>query len=69
MGPKALEKEFEFDLKHTRETFMEEKKSFAKASNSGSQDKPAEEMDPSMLTTFVETYMKLMHDIKAMKGL
>jgi len=27
------------------------------------------EMDPSMLTTFLETCMKLIHDSKAMEGL
>ena len=26
-------------------------------------------MDPSMLTAFLETCMKLLHDVKAMKGL
>jgi len=26
-------------------------------------------MDPSMLTTFLETYMKLLHDNKVVKGL
>jgi len=60
-------KEVEFDLEHTRETFMEAKKSFAEASTSRSKDKPDQEMDHSMLTTFLETYMKLLHDRKAMK--
>ncbi len=53
----------------TGETFMEEKKSFVEASTSGSQDNPVMEMDHSMLTTFLETYMKLLHDSKAVKGL
>jgi len=48
---------------------MEAKKSFTEASTSGIQEKPVEEMDPSMLTTFLETYMKLLRDIKAVKGL
>lgn len=66
---KALEKEFTFDLKCTREKFMEAKKIFAEAFTSGSQDKPVEEMDPSMLTTFLETCMKLLHNSKVVKGL
>jgi len=31
--------------------------------------KPVEEMDPSMITTFLETYMKLLRDSKIVKGL
>lgn len=48
---------------------MEVKKTFVEASTSGSQDKPAEEMDPSMFTTFLETCMKLLRERKAVKGL
>jgi len=48
---------------------MEAKKSFAQASTLGSKDKPELEMDPSVLTTFLETYMKLLCNSKAMKGL
>jgi len=48
---------------------MEAKKSFAEASNSGRKDKPDQKMDPSMLTTFLETYMKLLCDSKAVNGL
>lgn len=66
---KAPEKEVGFDLERARETFMEAKKSFAKASTSGIQDKLSEEFDPFMLTTFLETCMKLLRDRKAMKGL
>ena len=62
-------KEVEFNLEHTCETFMEAKKNFTKASTSGSKDKPEPEMDPSMLTTFLETCMKLLRDSKAVKGL
>jgi len=47
---------------------MEVKKSFVE-STSGSHDKPVEEMDPSMLATFLETCMKLLHDSKVVKGL
>lgn len=66
---KAQAKEVGFDLQCTWETFMEAKKGFAEASTSGRKDKPESEMDPSMLTTFLETCMKLLHDSKAMKGL
>jgi len=48
---------------------MEAKKSFAETSTSGSKDKPDQEIDPSMLTTFLETCMKLLRDSNAMKGL
>ena len=48
---------------------MEVKKSFVEASTLGSQDKLVEELGPSMITTFLETCMKLLHDSKAMKGL
>ena len=65
---KALEKEFEFDLEHAPETFMEEKQSFTESSTSGSKDKPDQEMDPFMLMTILETYTKLLCDRKAVKG-
>ena len=48
---------------------MEAKKSFTEASTSGSKDKLETEMDPSMLTTFIKTCIKLLRDSKAMKGL
>lgn len=66
---KALVKEAEFNLEHTHEEFMEDKKSFAEASTLGSKDKPESEMDPSMLSTFLETCMKLLRDSKIVKGL
>ena len=66
---KAPMKELEFDLERTKETFMEAKKSVVDASTSGSKDRPELEMDPSMLTTFLETSMNLLHDNKAVKGL
>lgn len=49
--------------------FMEANKSFAEASTSGRKDKTDQEMDLSMLTTFLETYMKLLRDSKAVKQL
>lgn len=69
MGPQSTKKETRFDLEHPKETFIEVKKSFAETFTLGSQEKPAEEMDPSMITTFLETYMKLFRDSKVVKGL
>ena len=65
---KAPKKEPKFDLERAKETFMEAKRSFAKASTLGSKDRLELEMDPSMLTTFLETCMKLLRDSKAAKG-
>ena len=48
---------------------MEAKRRFADASTSGNKDKIELEMDPLMLTTFLETFMKLLRDCKAIKGL
>jgi len=48
---------------------MEAKMSFMDAPTLGSKDKLEPEMDPSMLTTFLETCMKLLRDSKAVKGL
>ena len=66
---KAPTKELEFDLECAKETFMEAKKSFTEASTSSSKDQLEPGMDPSMLTTFLETCMKLLHDNKVVKGL
>jgi len=62
-------KEPEFDLEHAKETFMEAKRKFVDTSTSGSKDRLEPKMDPSMLITFMETCMKLLHDSKAIKGL
>lgn len=71
---RAPEKETGFDLEHAKEKFMEEKKSFTKASTSESQNKLLEssvpiEVDPSVLTTVLEIRMKLLRNSKALKGL
>jgi len=66
---KALIKELEFELECAKETFMEAKKSFTEASTSSSKDQLEPGMDPSMLTTFLETCMKLLCDSKVVKGL
>ena len=65
---KAPTKELEFDLECTKETFMESKKSLTDASTSRSKDRPELEMNPYMLTTFLETCMKLLRGSKAVKG-
>jgi len=65
---KAPIKEPEFDLECAKETFMEAKKSFVEASTSGSNDQPEPGMDPSMLITFLETCMKLLHENKEVNG-
>ena len=66
---KAPIKELEFDLESVKETFMEAKKSFTEASTSSSKDQLELGMDPSMLTPFLETCMKLLCDNKVVKGL
>lgn len=66
---KAPSKEPEFDLECAKEKFMEAKKSLAEASTSEINDQPEIGMDPSMLTTFLDTCMKLLCDNKAIKGL
>ena len=48
---------------------MEAKKTFMEASALGSKDQVDPGIYPSMLTTFLETCMKLLHDSKAVKGL
>ena len=62
-------KEPKFDLEHSKETFMEAKKSFADASTSGIKDRLELEMDPSMFTTFLEACMNLLCDSKPIRGL
>ena len=66
---KAPMKEPEFDLERAKETFMEARKSFVDASTSKRKDRLELEMDPSMLTMFLEISMKLLCDNKAVKGL
>lgn len=46
---------------------MEAKKSFADASTLGSKDGLKPKMEPLMLTTFLETCMKLLCDSKVVK--
>lgn len=77
---KAANKDVGFDLNKEKETFMEAKRRFADigASTSRAQNictgKPAEisiaqETDPSLLTSFLQTCMKLLRDQKAVEGL
>lgn len=57
------------DVEVHKETCLEARKSFVEVSTRGSKDQPEPERDPSMLTTFVETCMKLLHDNRVVKGL
>lgn len=66
---KAPSKQPEFDLERANVTFMEAKKNFAEASTLDNKDQFRPEKDTSMLTTFLETCMKLLRDAKAVKGL
>ena len=71
---KVPEKEFDSNLDRTKETFMEAKERFAEASTSGSQYKMQEiiapvEVDSIVLTTFLETYVKLFCNSKVVEGL
>lgn len=71
---KAPKKEDGFDLECMKENFMEAKKRFAEASTTGSHNRVPKtnvttEADPSVLTMFLETCMKLFPDNKAMKGI
>ena len=52
---KAPTKEPKFGLNRAKETFMEAKKSFTEVSTSGSRDLPEMDLDPSLLTTFLDT--------------
>lgn len=66
--------EVSFDLDHAKETFMEAKKSFVEASISRSQDKMQEintptNVDPSVLTMFLEICLKLLCNGKAVEGM
>jgi len=61
-------------LNRTKEKFLEEKKNFAEASTSRIQEKMLEanmtqEVDPSIPTTCLKTYMKLLCDQKIVEGL
>ena len=71
---KAPKKETSFNLEHAKETFMEAKKIFTEASTSGNKNKFPDtnapiEVEPSMLNTFLETFMKLLCDRNVVKGL
>jgi len=48
---------------------MEAKKSFVEACTSRSKDQPEPQLDLSMLTTFLDTCIKLLQDNKVVKGL
>lgn len=66
---KALVKQPEFDLTQASETFLEAKEKFMEASPSSSKGQPDLQHDNSLITTFLETCMKLLRDANAVKGL
>jgi len=49
--------------------YQEARGSFAEVSTLGNRDQLETDKDPSMITTFLETCMKLLHDNKVVKGL
>lgn len=57
------------DTRVCKETCLEARESFMEVSTVGSRDQSEPERDPSMLTTFLETCMKLLYDNRAVKGL
>ena len=52
-----------------KETCLEARESFAEVSYPCIRDQPELNRDPSMITTFSETCIKLLHDNKGVKGL
>lgn len=52
-----------------KETYLEAWDSFAEVSTLGSMDQPELVRDPSMITTFLETCIKLLHANRVVKGL
>ena len=52
-----------------KETCLKARKSFVEVSTPGSKDQLEPKKDPLMLTTFLETFMKFLCDIKAVEGL
>jgi len=63
----APTKEPESQMERVNETFKKAKKRFTEASTSGCKGQLELGMDHSMLTTLLETCMKLLHDNKAVK--
>lgn len=62
-------RELEFDLERAKETFMEAKRSFTDAPTSRRNGRLELEMDPSMLTMFLEACIKLIRDSNFVKDL
>lgn len=52
-----------------RETYLEARESFVEVFTRGSRYHPKPDRDPLMLTTFLETCIKLLHDNRVVKGL
>ena len=52
-----------------KETYLEARESFVEVSTPCSRDQPEPVRDPLMITTFLETCIKLIHDNRVVKGL
>lgn len=64
---KAAEKEVRFEINQAKETFMKAKNICTEASTFGSQEKSTrniemQDVNPSLLATFLKTCMKLLCD-------
>lgn len=62
-------KEPNSELEQGMQIPKESHKSFTEVSTPGRRDQKEPGLDPSMITTFLETYMKLLHNSKVIKGL
>lgn len=62
-------REPKFEVEQGTKMPKEALKSFTKVSTLGRREPIESRMDPSMLTTFLETCMKLLHDSTIVKGL
>ena len=68
-GCDAPTRELDLEIEQVRGTSKEAQKSFTEVSALGNRDPIESGMDPFVLTTFLETCMKLLRDKKAMNGL
>lgn len=68
-GHDAPTREIEFEVEQVKKMPKEAQKSFMEVSTPGRRNQIEPGMDPSMLTTFLETCMKLLCDNGAVKGL
>jgi len=64
-----LTKKLDFELELGMETLKEAQRIFTEASTLDRVDQMGPRVDPSIITTFLETCMKLLHDSKVIQGL